>query len=119
MEHRLCSNSGCSNKAKKPDHNFCGPCIMSKHRYGLTVPERDALLLEQGGRCLICKVEITFSGVSGSKINTANVDHCHKCQHVRGILCWPCNTAIGKLGEDVERIRSAANYVERHLQLAL
>jgi hypothetical protein len=59
---------------------------------------------------------VFFTGNSGSRVDTANIDHCHKRNIVRGILCWPCNTAIGKFGEDVERIRKAADYVERYAQ---
>ena len=114
MGSKLCTSSGCRN-ITKIENNFCGPCIMTKHRYGMTIPERDFMLLSQGGKCLICGTEVFFTGKSGSRVDTANIDHCHKRNIVRGILCWPCNTAIGKLGEDVERIRKAADYVERYV----
>jgi hypothetical protein len=31
---------------------------------------------------------------------------------VRGVLCFRCNVAIGHLGDDVERVRRAADYLQ-------
>lgn len=41
-----------------------------------------------------------------------SIDHCHETGKVRGVLCFACNTALGKLGDDPERIRALAAYVE-------
>lgn len=35
---------------------------------------------------------------------------CGKC--LRGILCRPCNMALGALQDDAERLRRLADYVE-------
>ena len=40
-------------------------------------------------------------------------DHCHETSFPRALLCRACNSAIGLLGEDVERIDAAAAYVRR------
>lgn len=109
-----CSNEGCTNPTRKTSRGsrFCSPCIMSKFRYGITIPERDKLLFEQQGKCKICCSEISFDGTSGSKDSTANIDHCHTTGKVRGILCWPCNTALGKFKDDTEILNSAINYLK-------
>jgi hypothetical protein len=41
------------------------------------------------------------------------VDHCHNTEKRRGLLCGPCNTAIGLLGDDPSRARAAAAYLEQ------
>ncbi|WP_240203814.1 endonuclease VII domain-containing protein [Streptomyces actuosus] len=41
-----------------------------------------------------------------------HVDHCRKTGRVRGVLCFNCNSAIGKLGDDPGAVRRAAAYLE-------
>ena len=44
---------------------------------------------------------------------TANlvVDHCHESNVFRGWICGPCNTSIGKLGDNVEGVQKALTYL--------
>ena len=70
--------------------------------YGLTPEDVQALWESQGRRCAIC-------GRSNIKFH---VDHCHSTGRIRGLLCSNCNTAIGLFGDDPERLRSAALYLE-------
>lgn len=44
---------------------------------------------------------------------TLDLDHCHKTHVFRGWLCNGCNTAIGKLGDNVEGVKCAVAYLER------
>lgn len=47
------------------------------------------------------------------------VDHDHKCCHgpyscgkcVRGLLCGPCNTTLGRMRDDVQVFRNAIQYL--------
>ena len=63
------------------------------------------MYLAQNGKCLICKKE-----GGKSKHEKLCVDHCHKTDKVRGLLCMTCNTAIGKL-PTVELLSEAINYL--------
>lgn len=86
-----------------------------KSRIGLTFAERAALLLDQGGVCAICGTDNPGQWPGWC------VDHDHTCcpsqktcgECVRGILCASCNLAIGQFGDDVERMRSAIDYLDR------
>ncbi len=82
-----------------------------KRLYGLTLAERDALLVSQDNKCAVCLrgVEINVT----QRRNTANVDHCHATGIVRGILCSNCNRAVGLLEDSPERFRAAAEYLEK------
>lgn len=40
------------------------------------------------------------------------IDHDHETGRVRGMLCNPCNTALGFLREDVKRMLSLIDYTE-------
>jgi Recombination endonuclease VII len=41
------------------------------------------------------------------------LDHDHATGAFRGWLCWHCNTGIGKLGDTVEGLERAVNYLKR------
>ncbi|WP_373559632.1 endonuclease VII domain-containing protein [Streptomyces sp. TLI_55] len=72
-----------------------------KRQYGMTEAERDEMVASQMGLCVICL-----------KAPAVHVDHCHKTGRVRGVLCFNCNSAIGKLGDDPDAVRRAAAYLE-------
>ena len=40
------------------------------------------------------------------------VDHCHKTNLIRGVLCVKCNTGIGQLRDSVEVVAKALKYLE-------
>lgn len=72
-----------------------------KRNYSLTEADRDEMVASQMGLCVICL-----------KAPAVHVDHCHKTGKVRGVLCFNCNSAIGKLGDDPDAVRRAAAYLE-------
>lgn len=74
-----------------------------RFQYALTIERYEALLAQHDGCCWICLQEA----------NPPCVDHCHRTQKVRGILCRGCNTAIGRMGDDPSLLRAAAAYLER------
>jgi len=80
-----------------------------KHRYGISPEEFDALMIFQGGGCLIC------GDPPGKK--RLCVDHAHLPDGtdgpVRGLLCRGCNTAIGSFKDDPALCRNTATYLER------
>lgn len=86
-----------------------------RHRYGLTLEQRDQMAVDQGGLCYLCDQPFPDDK---RRIHT---DHdraccsgsrsCGKC--IRGLACEGCNTAIGSLGEDPDRIRRVADNLER------
>ena len=77
-------------------------------KYGIDEESYDALFQSQGGVCAICRREAPLT-----------VDHDHACcegdsscgECVRGLLCNPCNRALGFFGDDLKRIRAAAKYL--------
>ncbi|WP_251092694.1 endonuclease VII domain-containing protein [Streptomyces sp. Caat 7-52] len=75
-----------------------------KRSYGLTEAGRDAMVVSQRGLCAICL-----------DAPPEHVDHCHKTGRVRGVLCFNCNSAIGKLRDDPDVGRRAVAYLEGNL----
>lgn len=72
-------------------------------RYGLTLAQYDEMLQRQGGACALCREAFE---------SAPQVDHCHRTQRVRGLLCRLCNLGIGKFRDNPALLRSAAEYVE-------
>jgi hypothetical protein len=75
-----------------------------KKRYGVTVEEYDAVLAKQDGVCAICCQPTT----DGRRLA---VDHCHYTGKFRGLLCFHCNTAVGKLGDTADKVARAVKYL--------
>ncbi|MES9589982.1 endonuclease VII domain-containing protein [Streptomyces sp. NPDC094045] len=72
--------------------------------YGLGPGEYDELFRLQGGRCAIC---------GGTRKQRLSVDHCHKTDLVRGLLCRMCNGRLLTAARDrSEVLRAAADYLE-------
>ena len=81
-----------------------------KSKYNLSIEEYEFILTAQNNCCKICS-----STVPGVRINRFHVDHCHKTNVVRGLLCEKCNMALGHLRDDPALLRKAADYLENNL----
>lgn len=75
------------------------------NKYGLTIEQVNAMLLLQNNACAICKIEF-FGGVR--KV----IDHNHKTNKVRAILCSYCNTSLGMVRESVETLENMIKYLK-------
>lgn len=86
-----------------------------KKLYGITVAEYDVMYDKQNGVCAICDLEETAKDRITGKPRKLAVDHCHKTGKVRGLLCTNCNTAIGRLKDDLSLFRAAVRYLKSHV----
>jgi len=73
--------------------------------YGLSPEKFEALKIVAGNKCQVCNRP--WQNGYGRHV----IDHCHKTGKVRGILCGPCNRALGLLGDDENRIKSLLKYL--------
>ena len=64
----------------------------------------------QGKKCAICGRG--DSGRNNSK--RLCVDHNHITGKVRGLLCHPCNSGIGKLKDSLTLLHAAIHYLQQH-----
>lgn len=82
--------------------------------YGITSVQYDEMFTNQDGLCYICgEREVAVDYRSGN-VKFLAVDHDHKTGKIRKLLCWKCNTTLGRLKEDEEYIKSFLNYVIEH-----
>lgn len=82
-----------------------------KKDFGITIETYDAMKVTQNNLCAICGKPETSTHNNG-KIKELAVDHCHSTGKIRGLLCWVCNTGIGKLLHSPDLLRKAAAYIE-------
>lgn len=77
-----------------------------KRKYGISLERYEEMLAEQAGGCALCG-----AGAHDSRGGRLAVDHDAATGRVRGLLCGPCNTGIGKLQHSPELLHKAAAYV--------
>jgi hypothetical protein len=82
-----------------------------KYRYGISHDEYVALLEKQNGACAICGITTSNNSRTSGRLF---VDHCHSSKKVRGLLCSRCNHALGQFDDDIDRLRSAIDYLKRN-----
>lgn len=85
---------------------WCSDCKYSNERckvYGISLEDKNQIMIEQEGKCAICKKELTA---------TPHIDHCHYRGHVRGLLCGNCNTGLGFFKDNEDFLTQAAMYVK-------
>jgi hypothetical protein len=75
-------------------------------KYGVSRSLYESLVIKQDGKCAVCR-----SSDPRNNRGVLVVDHCHDTGRIRGLLCTPCNTAIGNLGDTLEGIEAAARYL--------
>jgi hypothetical protein len=79
-----------------------------RRNFGISYAEYLIMLDAQQNCCAIC-------GKDAEEFTKAfAVDHCHTTGKVRGLLCWHCNTSIGKFGDDVDMLERAIEYLKVH-----
>jgi len=74
--------------------------------YGLSAHQYYALVNSRNSSCEICGTcyEDSFS---------LHIDHCHNTGMVRGLLCSKCNQGIGLLGDSVDSLKKAIEYLSK------
>lgn len=80
-----------------------------KRSYNMSKEEYNALLVTQNHKCAICGID--EKEAYRSKLY---VDHCHKTNKVRELLCHNCNASLGLLKESILTLTKAIAYLDKH-----
>ena len=106
-------------QARKRAHPQFEPNRSLRRKYNITREDYDRMYAEQDGKCAICrKTESAHHQTTGAPRALA-VDHNAETGEVRGLLCFRCNTSIGKFEHDPELLRRAALFCERKLLIII
>lgn len=71
------------------------------------------MIEKQNNLCIICNKSETSIAKSGVT-KTLAIDHCHKTGKIRDLLCSKCNVGLGNFNDDIELIKKAILYLEKH-----
>lgn len=78
-----------------------------KHKYGISIKQYNELFEEQNGCCAICGKHQTVLD------RRLCVDHNHKTENIRGLLCQHCNSLLGFAFDNKEILEKAINYLNK------
>lgn len=124
------SKWSCEFSTKKGSTNLCRSCYLeSRRKYNrdrdprarrvaslrqagcdITLIEYIVLEKKQNGLCAICNKPPTGE----KQLGVLHLDHNHETGRHRELLCQSCNHLLGNAKEDVDILRSAIEYLERH-----
>lgn len=79
--------------------------------YGLSKEDFFNLFEKQDGKCALCRKP--FPGLTKNQLH---IDHCHTTNTVRGLLCMTCNVGLGMLGDNIEGLEKALQYLKGELR---
>ncbi|HEX5508926.1 MAG TPA: endonuclease VII domain-containing protein [Pseudolabrys sp.] len=85
-----------------------------RRRYGINLEQYNAMLAAQNGVCAICKKSETSFDAKTGGIRRLSVDHCHRTKKVRSLLCFRCNSVIGRIEESQEMVKALSEYLLKH-----
>lgn len=92
------------NRAQRRDAHWRG-------LYDVTLDDVQMMYVHQRGLCGICERPFQTHPSSLDVRLDFVVDHDHETKVVRGLLCRPCNHALGLFGDDVGGLQRAISYL--------
>lgn len=125
-EWKLLSEFGVRKSRKDAPLTYCRRCstdqvasyqrtdraraVRYAYKYGVTLEWYEATLAAQEGGCAICGSPPD----AGDPIHPRlAIDHCHQTGKARGLLCFLCNSALGRFDDKPELLLRAYAYLTR------
>lgn len=81
-----------------------------KIKYGIDINVYNEMLRKQKFCCKICETNVKDLS------RALAVDHCHVTGVVRGLLCGPCNVALGSFKDNIKLLKKAITYLEKSVK---
>ena len=80
-----------------------------RKKYGISLATYRKMLKAQGGVCAICHQPETLRQYG--KVRSLVVDHCHRTEKIRLLLCNRCNSVLGLVMESRKLLREMIVYL--------
>jgi hypothetical protein len=84
-----------------------------KKKYGMTADLYQKMFQAQNGTCAICNQQETHL-YRNKQIGYLAIDHDHATGKIRELLCFNCNTGLGRFNDDQQLLSNAIEYLRRH-----
>jgi hypothetical protein len=81
--------------------------VLRKHN--LTEAQYEQMFADQGCCCVTCG-----SKENGTRWYNFAIDHDHVTGVVRGLLCFSCNTTLGKVNDSIQILQNLIDYLKKH-----
>ena len=76
-------------------------------KYGITLDDYDRMADEQDHACALC---LEPELVEDRRLA---IDHDHETGRIRGLLCFKCNTALGRVADTESALKRLSDYLRR------
>lgn len=103
-DDRSCSIPNCTEEHEAK--GYCKSHYMLIRKFGISHEDLVKLTIEQSGLCAIC-------GQICSHGKRLSLDHDHETGQLRGLLCAPCNLALGGFKDNPKIIKNALEYLKK------
>lgn len=108
----ICKNKGLKQYRKEKHPRWLGGRQNAYYRYKYGIDEEfyNIIFEQQNFSCAICGTKN-----SGRSRYRFHVDHDHKTNKFRGLLCSNCNRGLGYFNDDINKLNQAAIYIRSFL----
>jgi hypothetical protein len=92
---------------------YCKTCqneLRVQRKYGVDYKTYKKMLDNQNGCCANSGCNSTEPGAPGR--TRFYIDHCHKTNKIRGLLCHKCNLALGHVNDDIKKLEGLIKYLK-------
>jgi hypothetical protein len=79
-----------------------------RNKFNMTLDDLSRMKAEQNSSCAICNKH------ESELKKSLCIDHCHKTNKVRALLCNTCNVGLGHFLDSEELLIKAFEYLKRH-----
>lgn len=80
-------------------------------KFNLTIEKYNNLIKKQNNVCAICHQKETMKNQYG--VIPLSVDHNHRTNRVRGLLCSNCNNGLGRFKDKIDILKRAIKYLRK------
>ncbi len=86
--------------------------LYASYRIRLSTEKYNEMLNNQNHVCKICKQKETTLSRTKNKPRRLSIDHCHKTNIIRGLLCSACNSMLGQAKDNISILQEGINYLK-------